>query len=197
MGGMAAQIPIKNDDEANRRAIEKVQQDKLREVRAGHDGTWVAHPGLVPVALEVFNKYMPSPNQLSVRREDVNVTAADLLQVPTGDITEEGLRWNIDVGLQYLAAWLGALGCVPIYNLMEDAATAEICRAQLWQWAKHGAKLQSGRTITHEMIEALIEERVEQSRDLRLGKAGDLFATLTRSADFPEFLTLAAYEFIN
>ncbi|MBV9264727.1 MAG: malate synthase A [Acidobacteriaceae bacterium] len=197
MGGMAAQIPIKTDDEVNARALQKVRDDKLREVRAGHDGTWVAHPGLVPVAREVFDAYMPQPNQLSVSRKDVNVSAADLLKVPTGEITEEGLKWNIDVGLQYLASWLGGLGCVPLYNLMEDAATAEICRAQLWQWVKHGAKLSCGRTITRGMVEALIEARLEHIRDLSLMKAGDVFAALTRNPEFPEFLTVAAYEFIN
>jgi malate synthase len=197
MGGMAAQIPIKNDPEENARALDKVTQDKLREVRAGHDGTWVAHPGLVPVALEVFNKYMPGPNQLSVMREDVHVTAADLLKVPDGEITEQGLRWNVDVGLQYLASWLGALGCVPIYNLMEDAATAEICRAQLWQWVKHGARLNDGRTVTAAMVDAAIQDQVSKLRDERFVKAGEIFSRLTHSPEFPEFLTLAAYEYID
>src|SRR6266581_9625944 len=134
MGGMAAQIPIKNDPAANEAALEKVRQDKLREVRAGHDGTWVAHPGLVPVAAHVFDASMPGPNQLHVTREDVRVTASDLLTVPEGDITEAGLRTNVDVGIQYLESWLRGSGCVPIYNLMEDAATAEISRSQVWQW---------------------------------------------------------------
>ena len=133
MGGMAAQIPIKNDSTANEKALDKVRQDKLREVLAGHDGTWVAHPGLVPVAKEIFDAHMKESNQIGLRREDVRVTAKDLLAVPEGKITEEGLRWNIDVGLQYLESWLRGSGCVPIYNLMEDAATAEICRAQVWQ----------------------------------------------------------------
>jgi malate synthase len=177
--------------------MDKVTQDKLREVRAGHDGTWVAHPGLVPVALEVFNKYMPGPNQLSVMREDVHVTAADLLKVPDGEITEQGLRWNVDVGLQYLASWLGALGCVPIYNLMEDAATAEICRAQLWQWVKHGARLNDGRTVTAAMVDAAIQDQVSKLRDERFVKAGEIFSRLTHSPEFPEFLTLAAYEYID
>src|SRR6266478_6068385 len=148
MGGMAAQIPIKNDPAANERALGKVRQDKLREVRAGHDGTWVAHPGLVPIAKEIFDTHMTGSNQIHRRPDDVHVTPADLLAVPEGEITEDGLRWNIDVGLQYLEAWLRGSGCVPIYNLMEDAATAEICRAQVWQWIKHGAKLNDGRTIT-------------------------------------------------
>ncbi|MDQ6663277.1 MAG: malate synthase A, partial [Acidobacteriota bacterium] len=147
MGGMAAQIPIKNDPEANQKALEKVRQDKLREVKAGHDGTWVAHPALVAVAKEVFDAGMPGPNQLSVKREDVRVTAKDLLQAPEGEITEQGLRLNVDVGIQYLEAWLRGSGAVPIYNLMEDAATAEISRAQVWQWGRHGAKLQDGRAV--------------------------------------------------
>src|SRR5262245_48403715 len=137
MGGMAAQIPIKNDAAANERALSKVRQDKLREVSAGHDGTWVAHPGLVAVAKEIFDERMKGPNQLHALREDVKVTARDLLKVPKGEITEEGLRLNIDVGIQYLESWLRGVGCVPIYNLMEDAATAEICRSQVWQWVRH------------------------------------------------------------
>src|SRR5271169_843875 len=152
MGGMAAQIPIRNNPEANEKAMERVKQDKLREVRAGHDGTWVAHPGLVPVAKTIFDEYMPTAYQISRQREDVHVTAKDLLAVPDGDITEEGLRWNIDVGLRYLGSWLEGSGCVPIYNLMEDAATAEICRAQVWQWIKHGARLKDGRLVTEEMV---------------------------------------------
>src|SRR5690242_3209925 len=121
MGGMAAQIPIKNDAAANEAAIEKVRQDKLREVKAGHDGTWVAHPGLVGVAKEVFDRFMPSANQINVARPALSVTAADLLRVPDGDITEAGVRMNVDVGIRYLAAWIGGNGCVPIYGLMEDA----------------------------------------------------------------------------
>ena len=148
MGGMAAQIPIKNDPAANEKALEKVRQDKLREVRAGHDGTWVAHPGLVPVAKDIFDTYMKTPNQISRRLSGLEIADADLLAVPEGEITEAGLRWNIDVGLQYLAAWLKGNGCVPIYNLMEDAATCEICRAQVWQWVKHEAKLSDGRAVT-------------------------------------------------
>ncbi len=138
MGGMAAQIPIKNDPAANEAALDKVKQDKLREVKAGHDGTWVAHPGLVGIAKDIFDQYMPTPNQINVKREDVHVTAADLLKVPEGDITEKGLRHNVDVGIQYLESWLRGSGCVPIYNLMEDAATAEISRTQVWQWAHYG-----------------------------------------------------------
>src|SRR5216683_324622 len=159
MGGMAAQIPIRNNPKANEEAMERVRQDKLREVQAGHDGTWVAHPGLVPVAKDIFDAHMPQANQISKKREAVHVTSKDLLAVPEGDITEAGLRWNIDVGLQYLEAWLRGVGCVPIYNLMEDAATAEICRAQVWQWVRHGAKLSDGRTVTPEMVSAAIDEQ--------------------------------------
>ncbi len=191
MGGMAAQVPIKNDPAANEQALEKVRQDKLREVRAGHDGTWVAHPGLVGIAKEVFDLHMPAANQISRRRDDVHVTAKDLLAVPDGDITEPGLRWNIDVGLQYLEAWLHGSGCVPIYNLMEDAATAEICRAQVWQWVKHGAKLDDGRTVTAAMVRQATDEAA------RPGKASEIFKQLTTGAEFPDFLTTVAYKFID
>src|SRR5271155_508789 len=152
MGGMAAQVPIKNDPVANEQALEKVRQDKLREVQAGHDGTWVAHPALVPIAREVFDAHMKTPNQISKQRGEVHITQAELLKVPEGEITEAGLRWNIDVGIQYLEAWLRGSGCVPIYNLMEDAATAEICRAQVWQWVKHGARLSDGRPVNVELV---------------------------------------------
>jgi malate synthase len=206
MGGMAAHIPIKNDPAANEAALEKVRQDKLREVRAGHDGTWVAHPGLVPVAKEVFDTYMKTPNQISRKLNGVQITAADLVTVPEGDITEAGLRWNTDVGLQYLAAWLRGNGCVPIYNLMEDAATCEICRTQVWQWVKHGAKLSDGRTVTPQLVRQTIAEELEKLRK-QLGAerfdsagfktAGEIFESLMTSADFPEFLTLVAYEHID
>jgi malate synthase len=192
MGGMAAQVPIKNDPVANEQALEKVRQDKLREVRAGHDGTWVAHPGLVPVAKQVFDEYMKGPNQLSVKREEVHVTAKDLLTVPDGEITEAGLRWNIDVGVQYLDAWLRGVGCVPLYNLMEDAATAEICRAQVWQWVKHGAKLSDGRTVTAEMVRKATDEQSPAG-----SRSAELFKQMMTSADFPEFLTLVAYDYID
>src|SRR5690349_19093430 len=148
MGGMAAQIPIKHDPAANEAAIEKVRQDKLREVRAGHDGTWVAHPGLVPIAAQVFDAGVRGANQLHVLREDVKVTASDLLSVPEGEITAAGLRANVDIGVQYLESWLRGVGCVPIYNLMEDAATAEISRSQVWQWVRYGARLSDGRVVT-------------------------------------------------
>jgi malate synthase len=139
-GGMAAQIPIKNNPAANDEALAKVLADKEREATDGHDGTWVAHPGLVPIALQAFDKHMPGPNQVARQRDDVHVTAADLLAAPAGTITEAGIRTNLSVGIQYLEAWFGGLGCVPLYNLMEDAATAEISRAQLWQWLHCGAK---------------------------------------------------------
>jgi malate synthase len=200
MGGMAAQIPIKNDPAANELALEKVRQDKLREVRAGHDGTWVAHPGLVPVAKEIFDAYMPGPNQLQ-HRPHIQVTAADLLAVPDGDITEAGLRWNIDVGIQYLEAWMRGNGCVPIYNLMEDAATAEICRAQVWQWVKHGAKLNDGRPVTADLVKRTIADVAEGLRRSiggeQLARAAGVFEQITTRADFPEFLTMVAYDYID
>ena len=200
MGGMAAQIPIKNDPAANEQALEKVRQDKLREVRAGHDGTWVAHPGLVPVAREVFDAHMLGPNQLQ-HRPQTQVTAADLLTVPTGDITEAGLRWNIDVGIQYLEAWMRGNGCVPIYNLMEDAATAEICRAQVWQWVKHGARLNDGRAVTADLVKGTIADVAEGLRGSiggeQLARAARTYEQMMTSGDFPEFLTLVAYDSID
>jgi malate synthase len=197
MGGMAAQIPIKNDPDANAKALGKVQQDKLREVRAGHDGTWVAHPALVPVAKAVFDAHMNEPNQISRLREDVQVSAKDLLTVPGGEITGEGLRWNIDVGLQYLESWLGGLGCVPIYNLMEDAATAEICRSQVWQWLRHGATLQDGRPVTPELVRETIGEQKAKLKSERIGDAAKIFDRMITRPDFTEFLTLVAYDYID
>jgi malate synthase len=200
MGGMAAQIPIKNDPEANERALEKVRADKLREVRAGHDGTWVAHPGLVPVAKAIFDEHMPQPNQIG-RRPEVHVTAGDLLARPDGEITEKGLRWNIDVGIQYLEAWLRGSGCVPIYNLMEDAATAEICRAQVWQWVKHGASTNDGRPITAEFVTQIIRETVaglaERNGRGAFDTAARIYERMMTDPEFPEFLTLVAYEYID
>jgi malate synthase len=152
MGGMAAQIPIKDNPEANARALDKVRADKLREVREGHDGTWVAHPALVPVAKQVFDDGMPGPNQLDRKRNDVSASAAALVEPPHGTRTDAGLRHNIRVGIQYLEAWLGGQGAVPIYNLMEDAATAEISRTQIWQWIKHRATLDDGRTVTKALV---------------------------------------------
>src|SRR5216110_269034 len=171
LGGMAAQIPIKRDAALNAQALEKVRQDKLREVRQGHDGTWVAHPGLVPVAREVFDAHMRGPHQIHVKRDDVRVTARDLLTAPGGAITEEGLRKNIDVALRYLAAWLAGAGCVPIYDLMEDAATAEISRAQVWQWLRHGARMEGGRPLSAAMVLQIIAELV-QALPERVGPEG-------------------------
>ncbi len=216
MGGMAAQIPIRNDAAANEQALEKVRRDKLREVHAGHDGTWVAHPGLVPVAKEIFDKYMPGPNQISsgekltqgsdvsktARRGAPTVQAKDLLEVPTGDITEGGLRWNIDVGLQYLHSWLQGSGCVPIYNLMEDAATAEICRAQVWQWVKHGAHLENGKLVTEDLVKEIIHQRAAElgsnnNHDEKLKQAARVLEKLTTNREFTEFLTIASYELLD
>jgi len=199
MGGMAAQVPIKNDPVANEEALEKVRLDKLREVKAGHDGTWVAHPGLVPIAKKVFDEGMPTPNQISIKREPVHVTAKDLLTPAEGTITEAGLRWNIDVGLQYLEAWLRGVGCVPIYNLMEDAATAEICRAQVWQWVKWGAKLDDGRPVTAAMVNGVVDDLLAKrgATSGEFAKAAQIFRQMMTSADFSDFLTLPAYSFID
>ena len=199
MGGMAAQVPIKNDPVANEEALEKVRLDKLREVKAGHDGTWVAHPGLVPIAKKVFDEGMPTPNQISIKREPVHVTVKDLLTPADGTITEAGLRWNIDVGLQYLEAWLRGVGCVPIYNLMEDAATAEICRAQVWQWVKWGAKLDDGRPVTAAMVNGVVDDLLAKrgATSGEFAKAAQIFRQMMTSADFSDFLTLPAYSFID
>ena len=197
MGGMAAQIPIKSDPAANEIALEKVRQDKLREVTAGHDGTWVAHPGLVPIAKEVFDTHMKTPNQIGRLRENVQVQPSDLLAITEGRITEEGLRWNIDVGLQYLESWLRGSGCVPIYNLMEDAATAEICRSQVWQWVKHGARLNDGRLVTQQMVRNIIAEQKTKLKLRRMEVAADIFERMMTSTDFAEFLTLEAYDYID
>jgi malate synthase len=201
MGGMAAQIPIKNDPEANERALEKVRQDKEREAGDGHDGTWVAHPGLVPVAKEVFDRLMPTPNQIHRKRDDVHVTAEDLLTVPEGTITEEGLRLNIDVAIQYMAAWLNGRGAVPIYNLMEDTATAEISRAQVWQWIHNKARTEDGQLISQERVQKLIPEIVADIKarygdHLPYDRAAALFEELTTSPTFVDFLTLKAYELL-
>jgi malate synthase len=196
MGGMAAQIPIKNDPEANDRALEKVRQDKLREVKAGHDGTWVAHPGLVGVAKGVFDEFMPQPNQIDRKREEVRVTAKDLLAIPQGTITEAGLRLNVDVGIQYLEAWLRGNGAVPIYNLMEDAATAEISRAQVWQWLKHGAKLEDGRPVTPELVKRAIADVLQKFPGGKFELAARLFEKMMLSGEFSEFLTLPAYQYL-
>jgi malate synthase len=206
MGGMAAQIPIKGDSEANEKAIRKVHNDKLREVKEGHDGTWVAHPGLVSVAMEVFDEYMSTPNQIHRLREDIKVSAADLLEKPTGTITEEGLRKNINVGILYIESWLRGNGAAAIYHLMEDAATAEISRTQVWQWLKAGAQLEDGRIITVDLYHELLEEEIEKIKTYvgpeayqkgRFMEAIQLFGQLVKSEAFMEFLTVPAYELID
>jgi malate synthase len=206
MGGMAAQIPIKRDAAANDAAMERVRQDKLREVKAGHDGTWVAHPGLVAVAKTVFDEHMPGPNQIARRNPGIQVKAADLLAVPEGDITRKGLEMNIDIGLRYLAAWLDGLGCVPIYDLMEDAATAEISRAQLWQWAHHAGRMTDGVTIDVPVVLATIPvvlDRIkkelgdERFAASKFTAAGKLFEQMTEAKQLPEFLTSVAYASID
>ena len=197
MGGMAAQIPIKGDPTANEAAFAKVCADKEREAGNGHDGTWVAHPDLVPVAMDVFNRLMPSANQLSKTREDVNVTAADLLQVHEGERTEDGLRENIRVGVQYIEAWLRGRGAVPLYNLMEDAATAEISRAQVWQWLHHGVTLSDGRKVTPDLFRACLADEMKPFSGGRFPEAIELFAKMSLSETFDEFLTLPAYRMID
>jgi malate synthase len=207
MGGMAAQIPIKNDPAANEAALEKVRQDKLREVTDGCDGTWVAHPGLVPVAKEVFDRHMPQPNQYGRQRPDVQVTAKDLLDFrPEGPITEAGVRNNISVGIQYLGAWLAGNGCVPVFNLMEDAATAEISRSQIWQWIRSPkGVLEDGRKVTAELFKKLLAEELPRVRAHlgeaayaagRYEQAAKLFEELT-VGEYVEFLTLPAYREID
>jgi malate synthase len=204
MGGMAAQIPIKNDPAANDAALEKVRQDKLREVTDGCDGTWVAHPGLVPIAKEIFDKHMPQPNQYDRQRPDVNVSARDLLNFqPERPITEAGLRNNISVGIQYLGAWLAGNGCVPVYNLMEDAATAEISRSQIWQWIRSPkGVLEDGRKVTVELFRQLLSEELvkvksSQAEGGRYDEAAKLFERLTSDDRYVEFLTLPAYQQID
>ena len=199
MGGMAAQIPIKGDPTANEAAFAKVCADKEREAGNGHDGTWVAHPDLVPVAMEVFNRLMPSANQLGKARDDVAVTAADLLQVHEGERSEEGLRENIRIGVQYIEAWLRGRGAVPLYNLMEDAATAEISRAQVWQWLQHGATLADGRKVTPDLFRACLADEMKKlgAEGGRFPEAIELFSKMSLSDVFEEFLTLPAYRLID
>jgi len=205
MGGMAAQIPIKNNPKANDAAFAKVRADKEREVRDGYDGTWVAHPDLVPVAKEVFDRLMPQPNQVSRQRLHVNVLRDDLLKIHEGTKTEAGFRLNIRVGVQYIEAWLRGRGAVPIYNLMEDAATAEISRAQIWQWIKYGAELEGGVKATAEFFErALAQEMQVVKREVGASRyahghflaAIKLFRDLSLADEFVPFLTIPAYELI-
>jgi malate synthase len=205
MGGMAAQIPIKNDERANEEALAKVRADKEREANDGHDGTWVAHPGLVPTALTAFDAVMKTPNQIDRKREDVRIGAADILKFgPEEPITEQGLRTNVSVGVQYLESWLRGAGCVPIFNLMEDAATAEISRAQVWQWIRHPrGVLSDGRKVTKELFRTVLEEELakvqasigqERYKKGKYSEAAELFDRITTSEQFTEFLTLPGYE---
>ena len=208
MGGMAAQIPIKDDPAANDEALARVRADKQREVGDGHDGTWVAHPGLIELARTVFDAGMPTPNQIARQRDDVHVTAADLLAFgPEQPITEKGLRHNLDVGLQYLGSWLAGNGCVPIHHLMEDAATAEISRAQVWQWIRSPkGVLDDGRKVTLELFRAFLPEELARVRQMlgekqfaagRYELAAQVFDRLTVADEFAEFLTLPCYELID
>jgi malate synthase len=201
MGGMAAQIPIRDDPGANAAAMDKVRADKQREAGDGHDGTWVAHPGLVAIAKEIFDRQMPQPNQIARKRQDVHIGASDLLTVPDGTITEAGLRQNINVGIGYIESWLRGNGCVPLYYLMEDAATAEISRAQVWQWIRHGAKLDDGRTVDEPLCRKLLDEELVKmhasSNDGTHKRAAGLFSTLIEARVFPEFLTIPAYDIIT
>jgi malate synthase len=202
MGGMAAQIPIRNDAPANEEAMQRVREDKLREVRAGHDGTWVAHPGLVAVACAVFDEHMPEKNQIRMPAEPRSgISEKNLLEVPQGRISDSGLRRNVDVALRYMESWLRGNGCVPIYNLMEDAATAEICRAQLWQWIRYGARLDDDRVITPELHEHVLAETLEDIcasmgvqayAASKFDRACELMMQLS-TGEFHEFLTSAAY----
>jgi len=206
MGGMAAQIPIRDDPAANEAAMARVRADKLREARAGHDGTWIAHPGLAAIAREPFDAVMHGANQLSVLREGVHVSAADLVAIPAGAISEEGLRNCIRVGVQYLESWLRGNGCVPLYHLMEDAATAEICRAQLWQCLRHGARTSDGAAVTLERFDRLLQSELDRIHAevgaARLAQgvfptAARLFEQMIKSETFDEFLTLPAYELLS
>ena len=206
MGGMAAQIPVKGDAKANEAAFAKVTADKEREARNGHDGTWVAHPDLVPVARTVFDRVLTGPNQLAMMRDDVKVSADALLQVHKGERTEAGLRENIRVGVQYIEAWLRGRGAVPLYNLMEDAATAEISRAQIWQWIHLKAKLNNGQVVTPALFTATLTDEMAKLRQVlgaetfdkgRFGDAIKLFSDMSLAPDFEEFLTLPAYELLD
>lgn len=200
MGGMAAQIPVKGDDAANQAAFAKVKADKEREATAGHDGTWVAHPDLVPVAMEVFDRLMPTPNQRHRKLADLDITQAQMLELHKGARTEAGVRENIRVGVRYTQAWLEGRGAVPLYNLMEDAATAEICRTQLWQWIRLGAELADGRVLTSELFVSLFTQEMADLRQAfnspRLEEAAQIFTRMVLSDDLEEFLTIPAYELL-
>ncbi|SJZ72423.1 malate synthase [Enhydrobacter aerosaccus] len=203
MGGMAAQIPIKNDPAANEQAMERVRADKKREAGDGHDGTWVAHPGLVEIAKAEFDAIMKEANQIARKRQDVHVTAADLIKVPEGTKTEAGLRQNVAVGIGYVEAWLRGIGCVPLFNLMEDAATAEISRAQVWQWVRHNQTLNDGRPVTKELVRQIVREENDKVKaqigeeayaKARYEDAAQLMIDLVEQPQFYEFLTLPAYD---
>ncbi len=206
MGGMSAFIPVKHNPEANDKAIKKIVADKLLEVNNGHDGTWVAHPGLVQVAMDIFDEAMPGDNQIHNKRTDVRVSAKDLVEVPLGQITEQGLRKNINVGILYIESWLRGNGAAAIYNLMEDAATAEISRSQVWQWLKRKAKMDNGASVTLSLYEQLLDEEMDKIKELvgeqsfekgRFQEAKSLFDRLVRQEEFIEFLTLPAYEMLK
>jgi malate synthase len=205
IGGMAAQIPVKNDDEANKIAFEKVKKDKLREVKNGHDGTWVAHPGLISVTLDIFDKYMPEKNQINNKRKDLYITEKQLVEIPEGSVTEVGIRKNINVGILYIESWLMGVGAAALYNLMEDAATAEISRTQIWQWLQNKVALNDGRKFTVEMYIRLLEEEKQNIKNLlgdkrfengRFDLAVEIFDKLVLSEEFEEFLTLPAYKYL-
>jgi len=203
MGGMAAQIPIKDDKEANDKAMAGVRADKLREVRAGHDGTWVAHPALASIATEVFNQHMPTPNQLFVRREDVSIGQNDLLNMNVpGKITEDGIRKNLDIGLGYMEAWIRGVGCVPINYLMEDAATAEVSRSQLWQWTRHGVPTADGKKVDKQYALKLLKEQATQlaskaPQGNKFHLAAQYFAGQVTGEDYADFLTSLLYNEIT
>lgn len=203
MGGMAAQIPIKNDQQANDAAMAKVRSDKLREARAGHDGTWVAHPALAAIASEVFNEHMPAPNQMYVRREDVHITANDLLNMNVpGKVTEAGIRQNLDIGLSYMEAWIRGVGCVPINYLMEDAATAEVSRSQLWQWTRHNVETAEGKKVTKDYALKLLHEQASKLSEKapkgnKFHIAAKYFEGQVTGEDYAEFLTSLLYNEIT
>ncbi len=208
MGGMAAQIPRSDDPEWTEFANNKVREDKEREAKDGHDGTWIAHPGMIWIAKEVFDEHMPQPNQIDKQRDDVNPTAEDLLEKPEGEITMEGFRNNINVGIQYLAAWLAGRGAVPVFNLMEDTATAEISRAQVWQWIHHPqGVLDDGTEVTVDLFRQVLDEELEKIKtDIvgperwekdEFGKAAELFDRISTQDEFVDFLTLPGYEYLD
>ena len=207
MGGMAAFIPSRTDAAANERAFDRVRADKQRESSDGHDGTWVAHPDLVPLAQEVFDAVLGArPNQIAKQRDDVSVTAEDLLDIRApGDVTLHGVRTNVDVAIRYLASWLSGVGAAAIYNLMEDAATAEISRSQIWQWVHHGSVTADGTKVTPSLVTSIADEELARVRDeigpdayrqWRFDEAAEVFEQVALAADFPEFLTLPAYDLL-